>query len=256
MLSTLCCLAALAFQEPGPPEPAPASGPPAAPDQAPAVVDWNDKDAKAKVKAFEKVFKDRSSGLREKLAAIESLASGRNDKLIRPLAKVVQTDRSVEVRKRAAALLGNQPPAKASRAILQLIASPKVTIDPNVLAAVIDALSSAGYQSPMWRDLDRLFEQEYHLERVPIQKALLRLVSTHRETEAWPILLRNLDEPAPADPDSPTNPPASYWEARWKSWQIWRGDVKEAMFAITGQRFSTASEAREWAKKNGKKVGL
>jgi hypothetical protein len=46
------------------------------------------------------------------------------------------------------------------------------------------------------------------------------------------------------------NPPQEYWEARWKAWAVWKGRVKEALFAITGQRFSTAAEARAWLKQN------
>jgi hypothetical protein len=32
---------------------------------------------------------------------------------------------------------------------------------------------------------------------------------------------------------------------------VWREDVKATLLALTGQRFSTAEEARIWIKKNG-----
>jgi hypothetical protein len=76
------------------------------------------------------------------------------------------------------------------------------------------------------------------------------LAKNHKELEALDLLLENLDEPAPANVDDPSNPPAEYWEMRWKAWRSWRDDVKEALFAITGQRFNTSAEAREWLDKN------
>ena len=58
----------------------------------------------------------------------------------------------------------------------------------------------------------------------------------------------------PANVDSPTNPPASYGKARWHSWAAWKGKVKDALFAITGQRFSTGKEAKAWLKENARKL--
>jgi len=242
----------LSVQDPTPPPPTPPEPAPA----AAAIAEWTDAEAKAALKAFDQAFKKGRASMRDKLAALEALGKGSHKRLVRPLTKVVIADPSLEVRKQAAKVLGNQPPRDASRASLALLDNPKVTAEPAVMAALVEALSGAGYDTRMWRHLDSLFERDYAIERVPLQKALLGLIAEHKETGAWPLLLRNLDEPIPADPDSPTNPPASYWEARWKSWQIWRADVKAAMFAITGQRFSTAAEAKEWADKNGAKVGL
>jgi hypothetical protein len=83
-----------------------------------------------------------------------------------------------------------------------------------------------------------------------VQEAILELVIAHKETQALPMLLRNTDEPAPANVEAADNPPAEYWEARWKSWAVWKGKVKDALFELTGQRFTTAAEAQAWLKKN------
>ena len=117
-------------------------------------------------------------------------------------------------------------------------------------------MSKAGYTSRQWKEIDGLFEREYLVERVVVQQAILDLVTEHKEKAAVRMLLEYLDEPIPVDVDSPTNPPASYWEGRWKSWKVWRGQVKEALFALTGQRFNTSAEARKWIRKNGAKIGL
>ncbi len=70
------------------------------------------------------------------------------------------------------------------------------------------------------------------------------------------MLLNHIDEPAPVDVDAASNPPASYWEKRWKAWRLWRDDVKEALYALTGQRFSSGKEARTWIRVNGARQGL
>jgi hypothetical protein len=31
---------------------------------------------------------------------------------------------------------------------------------------------------------------------------------------------------------------------------VWKGKVKDALFALTGQRFTTAAKAQAWLKKN------
>ena len=89
-----------------------------------------------------------------------------------------------------------------------------------------------------------------------MQKAILQLVIDCTEKQAWRLLTEHIDEPGPVDVDSPSNPPAEYWESRWKAWRAWRADVKEALFALTGQRFGSGKEAKTWIRANGKKVGI
>lgn len=247
---------ALHFQEPTPPAPAPQDKPaatPAAPVEPPRVVEaWDDKVAKAAADELAKVLKGTPS-MNEKNKALEALASGSNKLLLKPLATMVETDKSVVIRKRAAELIANQPAADANGTIRKLLKSPKVGGQPAVLAELVRALSRCGYQPAQWAEIGDLFEREYSAERVPLQEALLKLVETHKEARALPMLLRNLDEPVPSDEHAADNPPAEYWEARWKAWQAWREKVKDALFAITGQRFSTAAEAQAWLQKNPRK---
>jgi len=210
---------------------------------------WDDKRATTATKTFAKALKGRPS-MRTRSKALEQLATGSNKNLVKPLAKIIEQDKSIVIRKRAAELLGNQPTKAVNKPIIKLLRSGKVTSYPVVHAEVILALSKSCYQAKLWKEIEDEFERYYELERVPLQEALLELITTHKEKQAIPILLRNLDEPAPADVDDPSNPPAEYWEARWKSWRVWRDKVKEALFAITGQRFSTAAEAKAWLAKN------
>lgn len=246
----------LGWQEPAPepkPQPAPpaaeAAGPTPAPAPATPVVKWDDKTAKAVLDEYGKLVKG-TPNMAQKNRALDTLAGGSHKLLVKPLAQVIEADKSLVVRKRAAELLANQPAADANSAIRNLLKNSRVGSNPTVVGELIRGLSKCGYQKAHWQEIDSLFEREYHVDRVPIQEALLDLVIAHKEAQALPILLNNLDEPVPDNVDHANNPPADYWEARWKSWNVWKVKVKEALFAVTGQRFSTAAEARTWLKKN------
>jgi len=243
-------------QDPTPaPNPAPAQEPPtpAAAVEPPKVVEaWDDKKAKAAVDEFTKAMKGTPS-MRDRNAALESLAVGSNKLLLKPLAALVETDKSVAIRKRAAELIASQPAADANATVLKLLKSARVTSNLAVTAELIRVLSRCGYVAAHWPQIEGMFERDYSAERVVLQEAMLQLVEKQKERQALPLLLRNLDEPIPKDVDILANPPKEYWEARWKAWQIWRGKVKEALFAITGQRFSTSQEAAAWLKLNPRK---
>lgn len=65
-------------------------------------------------------------------------------------------------------------------------------------------------------------------------------------------LAEQLDEPIPANPNSPSNPPTEWWERRWKMWQPLKPEIVEALVEITGQEFDTTEEAKAWFEKNKK----
>jgi hypothetical protein len=236
----------LAWQDPAP-RPAPAK--PLEGSAAKTVEPWDDKTAKAAADDLAKLLKGTPS-MAQKNEALDRLATGSNKLLLKPLSQLVETDKSVVIKKRAATLIGNQPAADANAAIRRLLKSPGVASQRAVLAELVRALSRCGYEPQQWAEISDLFERDYQPERVPLHEALLDLIATHKERQAVPLLLRNLDEPVPEDVHGANNPPAEYWEARWKAWSVWKGKVKDALFAITGQRFSTAAEAKAWLKQN------
>lgn len=244
----LACLLAslLSWQDPAPPAPAPDTAPPAA---KPAVVALDDRTAKEAVKDLELALKDTAS-LADKNRALDKIADRSHERLLKPLATLIEKEKSVLLRKRAAVLLRNHPPALANPAIRKLLANPRVQGHPGVAAELVRSLAACGYTAKQWSEIQGLFEVDYHAERVPLHEALLDLITQHKEKQAVDLLLRNLDEPVPENEHDASNPPAEYWEARWKAWAIWKGKVQEALFAITGQRFSTAAEARAWLAKN------
>ena len=130
-----------------------------------------------------------------------------------------------------------------------------IAANPQVQASLVRSLSRAGYDAGDWGEIDEVLEEDYDTERVPVHEAILELVAKHKEVQAIPMLLRNIDEPSPTNVDVADNPPAEYWKARWHSWAVWKAKVKEALFEITGQRFSTAKEASIWIQRNKDKIG-
>ena len=240
--------AVLSFQEPqsAPQKPAPAADASAAKKALPALPD---REAKAAVDTFGKAMKGASS-IADKNRALDGLAEGANKLLVRPLGAVVETDKSVIVRKRAVELLALQPVGDSHPEIVRLLKSNGTQSQPAVQAALVGALAQCGYQTADWAAVGRLFGPDYAAERVPLQEAILGLAAEHKEKQSLELLLDNLDEPLPQNVDAANNPPASYWEARWKAWKAWREKVKDALFALTGQRFGAAAEAKAWLAKN------
>lgn len=253
MLALMFCVALAQGPEVGD---APARPSDARPVEASAVRELTDDEAKAAIAEFQKVAKAKAAPLRERVTAIEQLATGRHRTFVTVLVEVTRREKTLSVRRVAAQALGNQPPKQARPAILKLLGDEGVKDELLVLGDLVTALDRAGYEARDWKVIDGLFERDYDADRVPLQRAMLALIANHKEKQAVDLLLRNLGEPIPVNVDDPANPPAEYWEARWKAWQVWREDVKNALFEITRQRFSTPEEARIWIKKNGKKIGI
>ncbi len=214
----------------------------------------DDKEVRTVLSDWKKASRVKKPKLRQEMAAVEALGKGSHAKLVKPLASVVKKARPLSVKRAAAKALAHQPPKEARGAILKLIADRAVQQKPNVTADLITALDKTGYGDKDWRTLEKLFAINYTEAHRPKQKAIIVLAKNHCEIQAIRLLLENLDEPGPTDVNAADNPPAEYWEKRWKAWRSWRDDVKDALFEITGQRFSTAQEARSWIAKNRNKL--
>lgn len=228
--------------------------PPPAP-QAAQVQDWDDAHARKAAKELERALRDRDAGLADRMRAIEAVAQGRNRLLVKPLAKVLQHDESVVLRKRAAELIAQQPPEAARPVLVGMLRQRDDQTEPAVVTALVRGLSKC-YDSHDWPTVEEQFARAFGPDYVALQQAILDLVIEHEEKQAWKLLVEHLDEPIPRDVHGAENPPAEYWEKRWKAWWVWRGQVKEALFVITGQRFSTSEEARAWIRANGAEHGL
>ena len=66
------------------------------------------------------------------------------------------------------------------------------------------------------------------------------------------LLATWLDEPRAGSVNDASNPPAGWWEARWKLWQATKGGAAAALKAITGQTFESSAQAKAWFDANPK----
>jgi hypothetical protein len=79
---------------------------------------------------------------------------------------------------------------------------------------------------------------------------------TSKDKRLCRLLAEELDEPVSTSPNSPTNPPAAWWEARWKVWKEAKPAAVAALKAITGHEFDSTEAAKKWFEENKKDFGF
>lgn len=210
-----------------------------------------DKEAKRLISEFTKTIKANRKSLTPRIKAVQSLGRFSNALLVKPLLMTARSDKAKSVRQAAALAIGSQPPKQARTALNMLLKKTSITSEPNVTAAIIKAFDRGSYRDKDYKTFKGLFDRSLSDQRcVAAQIAVLEMFGHQKEVQAAKYLAMHIDAPAPAWVDDPSNPPASYWQGRYKNWQKWRSHLKEALFQITGQRFSSNKGARAWLKKN------
>jgi hypothetical protein len=223
--------------------------------QTPTVRPIEDKEAKALIAEFEKKVKANAKNLGVRLTAVQELGGHRNGLLVKPLLAIARSDKAISVRRAATEAIGAQPKKQARRALSMLLKKTDMLRQPDETASVVRALSSESYDAKDWPILQRMFDKSLAEKGVVnAQIAIIELAGQQQEVQAANWLVQHIDAPAPAWVDDPNNPPADYWEARHKNWAKWRGQVTEAMFQITGQRFGSTKEAKLWMRANGREL--
>jgi hypothetical protein len=69
-------------------------------------------------------------------------------------------------------------------------------------------------------------------------------------------MAQELDAPESTNHNSPTAPPAEWWERRWKQWKVMIPLAIQALERITGQRFAKREEAQAWFEANKDSFGI
>lgn len=124
-----------------------------------------------------------------------------------------------------------------------------------VICAALVGMGKLGYdKSSVRRKAESYFTQDTD-ER---HKAAARYFGYIQDKSAFRMLAEHLDEPTgPANPNDPTNPPASYWK---KKWEDWARNVYYTRWAIAqlvpGETFETTAEAKMWAEQHGAEHGI
>jgi hypothetical protein len=223
----------------------------AAPKPAPVA---DRKEAGDILKQFRELSKKKNATLAERLQSLELLASRQSESFLPELRTVLLNDRDAIVRAEAAKALACQRFAKTLPIVRQGLELARKNEDHVVALALVEAIERLGYDGQLFDPLCALFSDEATEARV--QQRVIQLFDKAAEKRAFKLLVDNLDEPAPVDVDAASNPPAEYWERRWKKWAIWKGDVAKALKNLAGIEFKEASFYRRWVRKEGQKLGL
>jgi hypothetical protein len=219
--------------------------------EKPAVRSVDDDTAKTAIKMFNEGTWSKKP-LVDKMLAVEQLASGAHSLIARELNNVMKKERDKIIKVVAARSLASQPERDAQRYLIAGLLDSRLIDDEDLCVELLNGLMQTGYRD---RDV-RMLESFFRKGSPRVTKVVAQFFGKHKERAVVKLLIEHLDEPAPANVDDPSNPPASYWEERWKAWKLWVEDVRLALREITGQTFENSKQAREWLKTEGKKNGF
>jgi HEAT repeat protein len=236
---------ALYAQEP----PAPGS-PPEKDDKGPAPVEVDDKQARELLKELE--AKLRSKEARIRAEGLAPLRGVRHEDFVKPVAKLLK-DREKSIVIEAIAVLGNQPYEQTSQTLLRTLKHREHAEDPEVMVPVLSSLGRVGWDRKGYETLRDYFDD---VEKREMKRAVFLALAAQKEKRAFSLFVDNLEAPSPASPHAASNPPASYWKARYAEWTYYRHQVATGLKALTGQDFKTRDAAIAWAEEMGKKLGF
>ena len=125
----------------------------------------------------------------------------------------------------------------------------------SIVCAALVGMGKLGY------DKASVKKKAYALHRKDtgeMHKAAARYFGYVKDKDAFRMLAENLDEPTgAANPDDPSNPPASYWKEKWMDWAR---NIYYTRWAINqlvpGETFETTKEAKDWAETEGREHGI
>jgi hypothetical protein len=229
-----------------------------------------DEEAKLLVEALDAVPRKKVG---ETLKVLESWKGIRHALLFKPLVKLMKHEDG-DVALAAVRLLEHQRPrdpdekaaAKASDKALREIWKTAFAQSVNdsrhdVKGAVVQVFGAWGttLDARQFDEVESLWRASTgnpEARRVAALVSVVRYVEAVKDKRFSRRLAEQIDEPRPGDVNSPDNPPASYWEAKWKAWKELADPVHRALKALTGQDFKSMDEAKKWFKANEKEYGF
>ncbi len=208
--------------------------------------------ARRQVARFQKEWKAAKKDNEARIKALTRLGEWNHPEVCKALLKHIK-HKEFTVAVAAIAAVGRQSHAAkaAGKKVMGVLKSDKRTA---VICASLVTLGRLGYKRADGIKMAERFHRKDTGER---HKAAARYFGYIKHKEAFRKLAEHLDEPFPANPNSPTNPPAAWWEARYKEWQ---SNVSFTRWAISqlipDETFETESEAKQWAESEGSKHGI
>ncbi|MBI4880956.1 MAG: HEAT repeat domain-containing protein [Planctomycetes bacterium] len=187
----------------------------------------------------------------ERVAALQKLAAGRHDAIVKELVKALK-DKDRTVRFVAVQLLGTQRGPEVQKALLPIVTAGR-SFDLLNASEAVRSLGYVGYGKSGFKILEDLFWKQRAKE---VRKAIIEAVGRQKEKEAVSLLIAVLDQPIPKDPNDPNNPPPSFWQEKYDEWIHFKDDAINSLESITGKRFFNSDTAIDWIENEGKKQGL
>jgi hypothetical protein len=208
--------------------------------------------ARQQIVRFQKEWKAAGKNESKKVEALERLAKWDHPSVLAEAKKNIK-DKSHLVSIAAVKVCVRQTSdkKKTGGALLSALGREKRT---GVRCALLVGMGYMGYDTKKAR---KAAWKYFRRDTLETHKAATRYLGYIKDKSAFRALAEKLDEPHPANPNDPNNPPASYWRARWNEWNT---NVPHTRWAISqlvpGETFESKKEAKDWAKSEGKKHGI
>ncbi|MEW6072853.1 MAG: hypothetical protein AB1726_09725 [Planctomycetota bacterium] len=177
--------------------------------------------------------------------------------------KAMVARRESDVQVLGVAIVANVGGEKAGPTLHQMFKNKALRKEkPRVAAALIAGMGQVRYEKVLAEVED---EYRAYANREVMKAAIRYFGQTECKSLAVARMLAgDLDAPEPTDVDAASNPPASYWQARWEAWNFVKRDVAWALKRITGQDFRPAEDpnpgdgakALKYIEENAKRLGL
>ena len=204
--------------------------------------------ARAAAKEFASEYKSKDKKLR--MAAVDRLTPYKHEIVAKCLEKALR-DREPEVRASAAVRLGGQDAKRSLKVLGKALGDKRNRKSTKVMVAIFEAFR-AHKKAPPLKTLKKLF----NTGSKEVQREVVRTARFCRTKDTIKFLADLVDMPQPANVDSPTNPPASYWKDKVERWNFWFNDVNTTLVHLTGTEFDSTQEARKWTRSSTKILSI
>lgn len=224
-------------------------------------------EAKRLEKLLKKAAKRRK--VQEALAALDEVGERSHACFHKPLLKML-THESSRVAVRAADLLAVQKvesekdrkklgKAMWKKAFTDRKNHRRYTVQGRILYAAAAVEGGAELDRKRFKDLERLWRSvvgDPHEANAPAVVSVCEYVRLAKDKRLCRWLAEEIDEPGATAVNSPSNPPAAWWERRWKMWKQYKAEVVEALEELTGESFKDTASAKAWFQENEKEFGF
>jgi hypothetical protein len=157
-----------------------------------------------------------------------------------------------DVATKAAAAMGERGDPKWGATLWKGFLHPANAKRYDVQGAVLAAMGAvkAPLDARQYDEAESLWKRTASVDSMNGVTAYFRLFA--KDKRPCKMLAQWLDEPRAGNVNDASNPPASYWQARWTLWSKTKPGVVAALEAITGQHFDATAEAKAWFEANPK----